>query len=172
MSKNGDLLEDVLEYYQRQSTPSLHERKQIPVFFTSAYHNTEKLALAVASGVRAALPDADVAVYDLNEHSMAEMAALLNGCDGFLLGSPTINRDAVPPAWDLLAHADAVNFAKRPAALFGSYGWSGEAFANLRARLTGLKANIYPEDMKVIFTPTEEDLNRAYEFGKSFAESI
>ena len=89
-----------------------------------------------------------------------------------MIGSPTINRDAVPPIWALLSHVDAVNFAKRPVGLFGSYGWSGEGVPNLRARLEGLKARLMPEDFRVVFVPTEADLEKARAFGRSFAEQI
>lgn len=168
----GCLLPEIRKFYREESTPKAREGKLIPIFYTSAYHNTEKLAEAIAEGVREALPAADVETYNIIENDMTELAGLLNGCDAFLLGSPTINRDAVPPSWDLLAHVDAVNFAKRPVALFGSYGWSGEAFANLRARLCGLKADVWPDDLKVVFTPSKDDLDRAREFGKAFAESL
>jgi len=168
----GPLLEKVKRFYLEQSQPEKREKKLVPVFYASAYHNTEHLAEAIASGVREALPDAQVESYDLVQRDIGEMAALLNRCDGFLVGSPTINRDAVPPVWELLMRVDAVNFAKRPGAVFGSYGWSGEAVPNIRARLEGLKAKVYPEDFRVQFVPSEADLAQAKEFGRKFAEQI
>jgi flavorubredoxin len=71
-----------------------------------------------------------------------------------------------------LAHADAVNIAKRPVALFGSFGWSGEALGNLTDRLKGLKVNLFERDFRVVFVPTEEDLKNAKEFGKEFAKTF
>ena len=55
------------------------------------------------------------------------LQGLLNRSDAFGIGSPTINADAVAPVWNLLSHVDAINNRKRPALVFGSYGWSGEA---------------------------------------------
>lgn len=172
LSAEGGFLEEVRRFYLEQSQPVKNERKQIPIFYCSAYHNTQMLAFAIADGVREALPDADVECFDIIQCDMNELAGRLNGCDGFLIGSPTLNRDAVPPVWNLLAHVDAVNFAKRPAAIFGSYGWSGEAFKNIRGRLDGLKANVSEEDFKVIFVPTGEDLKKAKDFGKAFAARV
>ena len=171
LTKEG-FLPEVKALYEKWSQPVSREKKLIPVFYCSAYHNTEHLAHSAAQGVRDVFPDAEVEVYNIIEHAMPELAGLLNSCDACLIGSPTINRDAVPPIWHLLSHIDAVNFAKRPVALFGSYGWSGEALANVRSRLAGLKANVFADELKVIFTPTEEDLAKAREFGKSFAKSI
>ena len=103
---------------------------------------------------------------------MSMLGAKLNESDAFLIGSPTINKDAVPPVWQLLAHVDAVNIQKRPCAIFGSYGWSGEAIPNLTARLTGLKTKLFETPFKVTFVPTEDDLHHARAFGKAFAETI
>ncbi len=103
---------------------------------------------------------------------MNELAFKLNSSDAFLLGSPTINKDAVPPVWNLLSHIDAVNIAKKLVAIFGSYGWSGEAAKNLRLRLEGLKVNIFPDDFRVVFIPTTKDLHNAKEYGKEFAKSL
>ncbi len=171
LTKNG-LLDEVKALYLKWSTPAPKEHKTVPLFYCSAYGNTELLAKAIASGVKEVLPDAEVPLYNVIEHSMEEMGAVLNESDGFLIGSPTLNKDALPPIWILLAHADAVNMAKRPAALFGSYGWSGEAVGNLADRLKGLKVKLFEKNFRVVFVPTEEDLKQAKEFGKEFAATI
>ena len=72
----------------------------------------------------------------------------------------------------MLAHADAVNIAKRPVAAFGTYGWSGEAVANLEARLKSLKVNLFDKNYRVIFVPSEEERNKAKAFGVEFANSL
>ena len=74
--------------------------------------------------------------------------------------------------WNLLSHVDAINNRKRPALVFGSYGWSGEAVPNLTARLKGLKSNVFEEGFRTIFVPSEEELQKAKEFGKRFAQSL
>ena len=134
--------------------------------------NTGKLAQAIAEGVREALPEADCQVYDVNDYDMGMLQGLLNASDAFAIGSPTINQDAVAPIWNLLSHVDAIGNKKRPALVFGSYGWSGEAVPNISARLTGLKSSVFGEGMKVTFVPSKEDLEKAKELGKAFAESL
>lgn len=171
LTKAG-LLPEVLAKYAEWSTEKTNTNKNIPLFYCSAYNNTGHIAEAIACGIREALPEAIVNCYDLNEHSMDEMSAQINEADAFLVGSPTINRDAVPPIWHLLACVDAVNSAKKPAAIFGSYGWSGEAFANIRARLSGLRIATFEKDCKVIFVPTVENLRAAKDFGAEFAMTL
>ena len=122
--------------------------------------------------MREALPEADCQVYDVNDYDMGMLQGLLNASDAFAIGSPTINQDAVAPIWNLLSHVDAIGNKKRPALVFGSYGWSGEAVPNISARLTGLKSSVFGEGMKVTFVPSKEDLEKAKELGKAFAESL
>lgn len=171
LSRQG-VLNDVMEKYKDWSTPIERENKLIPIFYCSAYGNTELLAKSIAQGIKEVFPSAEVNIYDIIHHDMDKLALLLNQSNAFLLGSPTINKDAVPPVWNLLSHVDAVNIQKKPVALFGSYGWSGEAVKNLKLRLEGLKVNIFEEEMRVVFVPTLEDLQKAKEFGKSFAQTV
>ncbi|MDR1564302.1 MAG: FprA family A-type flavoprotein [Oscillospiraceae bacterium] len=158
--------------YKTWSASKANERKLIPLFYCTAYGNTAKLAEAIRKGILRTLPNAEVNAYNLIEHTQDELAALLNSSDAFLIGALTINRDAVPPIWQLLSHVDAINIAKRPAALFGSYGWSGEGFANTAERLKGLKCKLFDEQFKVNFVPSEADLAAAEQFGAEFAKSL
>jgi len=171
LSKDG-LLNEVIEKYTKWSQPDIHEEKRIPVFYCSAYGYTESLAQSIAKGIQEVLPTAEVEQFDLIKHDMGLLAQKLGESDAFLLGSPTINKDTVAVMWNLLAHIDAINIQKKPVALFGSYGWSGEATKLLRLRLEGLKANVFEEDFRVVFKPTDADLEKAKEYGKSFAESF
>lgn len=168
----GCRLEYVLESYRGWSQPHKNEKLTIPVFYTSAYGNTRQMADAIRDGILEAKPEADVTLYDIIHEDMNALSQRLNESDAFALGSPTINSDAVPPAWILLSHVDAVNNKKKPVLIFGSYGWSGEAVPNLTARVTGLKMKPFGEGLKVPFVPSEADLEKARETGKSFAEGL
>lgn len=171
LTKEGKLPQ-VMELYAKWSAPVSRSSKHIPVFYVSAYGNTRNLANAIAEGIRQALPDAVVDCYDVIHHDMAALAGLMNESDAFLVGSPTLNRDAVAPIWQLLAGIEAVNIQKRPVALFGSFGWSGEAVANLTQRLSGVKAKVFEESFRVNFVPSQEDLQNAKAFGERFAQSL
>lgn len=168
----GCRMETVMELYREWSQPRANPVKTVPIFYTSAYGNTRKVAKAIKEGILSVYPDAAVTLYDIIEYDMGFLSAELNSSDAFAIGSPTINKDAVPPAWMLLSHVDAINNQKKPALVFGSYGWSGEAVPNLTARLQGLKMKLFGEGYKVCFVPSEQDLVDAVALGKAFAESF
>ncbi len=171
LTKNG-LIGQVIQNYKAWATTPARTEKEIPVFYCSAYGNTALLANAIAKGASRAIPGAKIELYNIIEHNMAELTAILNECDAALIGSPTINRAVLPPVMHLLAGIEAVNFAKRPVALFGSFGWSGEALGQAAGYLTSLKAAVYEEQFKVNFVPTEADLKNAEEFGYNFGLTI
>jgi len=168
----GCLLEYALDRYRDWSQPAAPEKKKIPIFYCSAYGNTGLLAAAIQDVLLSRLPAAAVPLYDINEHDMGFLRGELNASDAFALGSPTFNADAVPPVWELLTHVDAVNCRKKPALVFGSYGWSGEALPNLSARLKGLKMAVYEPEVRARFVPSEAELAAAKEAALDFAKGI
>ncbi|MDR0838883.1 MAG: FprA family A-type flavoprotein [Oscillospiraceae bacterium] len=168
----GNYLECIIEAYGEWSAPVERTRKSVPIFYCTAYRNTQRLAEAVREGVLRALPDADVGLYNIIEHDMGELAAKMNGSDAFLIGTITINRDAVPPVMQLLTLTDSVNIGKRPVAVFGTYGWSGEGFPHVAERLQSVGCRVYDTQFKVNFVPTDADIRAAADFGEQFAKTI
>lgn len=171
LTKNG-FLHQVLENYTAWSKPVVHAVKQIPVFYCTAYGNTQMLAEAAVRGIKKVLPDAESIAYNIIEYDMQKMQELMNESDAFVIASPTINRDAVPPVWDLLSKMDAIRIQKRPVALLGSFGWSGEALAHIAERLTSVKAHVLEERLRVAFTPTEQDIAAAEKLGETLANTL
>ena len=158
--------------YRNWSLPKVHEDPVIGVFYASAYGCTKTLAVQIKDGILSVLPHAEVNLYDVNEHTISELAAKMEETDAFLLGSPTLNKDAVAPIWDLLARTDSISARKKSAAAFGSFGWSGEAVPALVNRLKDMKFKVFGEGLKVCFVPSEEQQQEAFSFGKGFAEFL
>lgn len=168
----GGRLEYAIERYREWSQPQTRDTLLVPIFYTSAYGNTEIIADAIKDGILQVKPQAEIKLYDIIRHDMGELSALLHESSAFALGSPTINGDAVPPVWQLLSHVDALNNRKKPVLVFGSYGWSGEAVPNLTARVAGLKMQPFGEGLKICFVPSEADIEKACAMGKAFGETL
>lgn len=166
----GNRLEYALEKYAEWSVLVKNEVTTIPIFYCSAYGCTEKCAYAIADGIKSVIENACVEVLDINAKDASILASKINSCDGFAIGSPTLNADAVAPVSNLLNCIDAINCKKKPALAFGSYGWSGEAVPNLIAKMNTLKLNVFEDGFKFQFVPSETDLKNAFEVGKRFAE--
>ena len=77
-------------------------------------------------------------LFDLVTDDTAAAAAAVEYADGFLLGSPTLVGDALPPIYEMLLGMNPIIHKGKFAGAFGSYGWSGEAVPNLVARMQQL----------------------------------
>lgn len=149
-------MDEVIQKYKAWSTPTPKEKKSAAILYVSAYGYTRMLAekayeIAVEMGFEAQ-------IRDIIKQDASQSVALANESDVLLFGSPTINRDALKPVWDTISSIDAVNCMKKPALVFGSYGWSGEAVGVLKTRLEGLKFNVYGDGFRVNFMPSEKDM--------------
>jgi flavorubredoxin len=170
--KDGGYLDYAIGRYAVWSKFYKNEIMQIPIFFCSAYGNTGLLAESIKTGINEIKPDADVNISDINRRDMDELAYALHCSDAFLIGSPTINRDAVAPVWNLINTIDAISMRDRPCAVFGSYGWSGEACGNLISRLKSLKMKVSENPFRCQFVPSQNDLAAAVEYGREFARGL
>lgn len=168
----GDSIETARKCYRSWSLPAVHEDPVISIFYASAYGCTKTLAEQIKDGISSALPAAEVSLYNVNEHTTAALAVKMAESDAFLLGSPTLNKDAVAPIWDLLARTDSISARKKTAAAFGSFGWSGEAVPALTSRLKEMKFKVPSDGLKVCFVPSEEQKQEAYRFGRDFAAAL
>lgn len=159
------------EKYLNWSTPKESKDNYIPIFFASAYGCTKALAEQIAKGI-ASVSTAKVEVMNVLDYETCDLAEKLCVSTAFAVGSPTINKDAVFPIWALLSSVDAIINRGKPCAVFGSFGWSGEAVPQLVERLKGLKLNVFNEGFKSCLVPSEKELEDAFAFGAEFGKSL
>lgn len=165
-TSHGPILTETLKsrmaLYREWSTPvAQRERPKVVIAYASAYNYTKQLAYAAKEELE---KEFELEIYDLVKEDLAVIAAKIQEADAALIGSCTINRDAVKPIWEVLSSLDAINTAGKAVGVFGSYGWSGEAVGMICERLKGLKCKVAGEGYRVVFRPNEEDLQkmRAY----------
>ena len=144
------------------------EEKTLIIFYLSAYGSTRTMAEALAAGAEDA-SGVRVSLYDIEGGEVAPFVDLIEEADGFAIGSPTINGDAVKPVWDLLSSLTAVNIKGKLGAAFGSYGWSGEAVPMVEDRLRGLKLRVPVKGVRARLIPTPEELAQCRELGRQLA---
>ncbi|QAA35012.1 FAD-dependent oxidoreductase [Clostridium manihotivorum] len=165
---------DVVNLYKEWSTPpSPREdgKKKITISYVSAYGYTEQLAYKIAEGINTT-GAYEIKVYNVINHDMKDIVADISDSDGILFGSPTIVSELLEPIRDVLSKLNPVIHGGKVAAAFGSYGWSGEAVPRIETRLEELKMKIYGPGLKINFKPSEEDLQKAFEFGVGFGEMV
>ncbi len=162
---------EAVESYRTWSMPKeAAAKKKALILYVSAYGCTRKLAETLKEELE--MQGLDVEIYDLVGEDVSKYREKIDDCDALLLGTPTINRDALRPIWDLTAQIDAIVNAKKPATAFGSFGWSGEGVPMILERLRGLKLNVMSEGLTCKLVPSEEELKNARAYAASFAAFV
>lgn len=165
--KNG--IKRAMEKYAEFAAPK-DTGRTAAIFYVSAYGYTKAAAERYAEKLEELGVSAKC--YNVIEHDMSEISAAIGSSAGLIFGSPTINRDALKPIWDVLSVVDAITNRGKPYAVFGSYGWSGEACAMLEARADGLGLKKVHDAYKWLLKPTEDDLNQIDKLAEEFAAAL
>ncbi len=150
--------------YKEWSTEDGMGEPVVAIGYVSAYGYTKLMADTIADellklGARPKL-------LELSTGNMEEIAGGFSKAKGIMIGSPTLNRDAVPPVWVALAHLSAIENRNKPAATFGAYGWSGEAVQMVADRLKSLGLKVIEPGLRVNFRPSETDLEKCRELAR------
>lgn len=144
------------------------EEKNIQIFYVSAYGNTEAMGKYFAEKINEKGIKAEA--HEITSMSLSDIVALIEKASGIMIGSPTINQDAVKPAWDVLSLVCPITNRGKAAAAFGSYGWSGEGTAMLTERLKSLKFKVLPEGLRFKFVPDNKEYEEADKFVEEYLQ--
>lgn len=157
-------------YRDWSEAPQRGPGARVVVAYASAYGNTRRMAEAVAAGAQEA--GAQVLLVNVEERDAASLLDEIEAADALIAGSVTIVGDAVKPMWDLLAGLTTLKLKGKLGAVFGSYGWSGEAISMLEERLKALKFRLPEPPARAILTPTAADLQACRELGQRIAQAV
>jgi flavin reductase (DIM6/NTAB) family NADH-FMN oxidoreductase RutF/flavodoxin len=140
------------------------------LFYTSAYGNTATVGRAITKG----LIEAGASVQSINCEMAepSEITAVLEQCDGFIIGSPTLGGHAPSQIQTALGLALSTAAKTKLAGVFGSYGWSGEAIDLLHDKLQDAGYQFGFEPIRVKFKPTEDVLHDCEVAGTEFVQAL
>lgn len=168
---HGPILTEQKDYimtkYREWSQDTL-EPMSATIAYVSAYCYTKRLAETFEKELNAL--GVKTYIFDAVETDTDTILKAIEKSKLILLGSCTINRDALKPILDILSNLDAISNKGKNAFAFGSYGWSGEAVDNIEARLTGLGLKIASPGLKVLLQPTQTDFDTVKTIAKDLVE--
>jgi len=157
-------------YREWSAEPPKGRKKRLLIFYASSYGNTERMAHAIARGIQES--GADGPVFDLTQVNVRDMLDEIEAAEGLIVGSCTINGDALEHAWSLLSSMATIKLKDKLGASFGAFGWSGEGPLMIAERMRSLKFRVPEEPMRVQLVPTEADLKSCEEFGKRLVAAV
>jgi flavorubredoxin len=102
----------------------------------------------------------------------SDIATELLNAGALIVGSPTMNNNMFPTVADLMTYLKGLKPRNLVGAVFGSYGWSGEAPGQLAEILTQMKVELVGEPLSVKYVPDGEALKRCYSLGMQIAGKL
>jgi len=159
-----------VELYRKWAKIEEIKETNIQVFYVSAYGNTETIGKYLSEKINENGIKAEA--HEITSMNLSDIVELIEKASGIMIGSPTINQDAVKPAWDVLSLVCAITNRGKAAAAFGSYGWSGEAVPMLTQRLKSLKFKVVEEGLKFNFVPDIKEYEKADKFVEEYLELL
>lgn len=160
------LSHDYRQWSQQQKDKDL----TVAMIYASAYGNTATLAQAIAKGIT----KSGVAVELINCEftDPTEIQAVVEKCDGFIIGSPTLGGHMPTQVQTALGIVLSTATKSKLAGVFGSYGWSGEAVDEIENKLQDAGYHFGFDTMRVKFKPTDAILQQCKEAGTDFAQAL
>ena len=160
----------LVSYREWSAEPFLSGKKRVLMLTHSPHGTTRRMAEEISKALAVkGIETVEFKALDLDE---AKFRNELERCDALVVGAATVNRDAGPPLWKALALLSTVTPRSRVGAVFGAFGWSGEAVEMIETRLKGLQYQLPVEGLKWRFNPTEDEQKACYEFGTKLAEAL
>jgi flavorubredoxin len=140
------------------------------VVFDTMWNSTAKMAEVIAEGLMAG--GAQPKLMPLRSNHRSNVATEILDAGALVVGSPTLNNNMYPTVADLLFYLKGLKPKNLVGAVFGSYGWSGEAVGQIRSTLEEMKIDLVDESLRVKFVPDSEALGRCYDLGLQVAEKL
>ena len=131
----------------------------------------KEMALQLEKGLKRA-GDVEVDLVDIENILLGDLEEHVVKADGILVGSPTINQNTLLPVYKLFSVINPIRDKGKPAAAFGSFGWSGEAVGLIEEHLKNLKLKVVAEGATARFLPNKEEAESLISFGEKFGRAL
>ncbi len=164
-------IQKYLNLYKELSSVKKSEKKRALIFYATSYGGTFKIAKKIGEGLNENGVEAEL--YDLMGISIDDkILDKIEEADALIVGSNTVNADAMKEVWYLLSSLGSINLRNKIGFAFGTYAWSGEAARLIENRLRDLRLKVPEEHFRAMLIPTEDDFYNAKEVGKRLADII
>ncbi len=163
-------MKELTNLYRKWSVEQNTKDLNVALIYASAYGNTATIAGAIAKGLTKSGVGVELINCEVSQSEEVEEA--VKKCDGFIIGSPTLGGHAPTQIQTALGVVLKSASKNKLAAVFGSFGWSGEAIDFLETKLKDAGYTFGFEPIRVKFTPTDATLQETKEAAIDYAQTL
>ncbi|MEI6518900.1 MAG: flavodoxin domain-containing protein [bacterium] len=167
MWRNADVATPIKNYINWSEQK---RNKNVVVLYDTMWNSTAMMAEAIVDGLISGGVSAKV--MPLRSFHRSDVATEILDAGALLVGSPTLNNGLYPTLADTLTYLKGLKPKGLKGAVFGSFGWSGEATTILTGILTEMGVDLIAEPLKVKYVPDAAALTLCREFGIKVAEAV
>lgn len=157
----------LLKLYQKWATRNLD--KKVVLIYDTMWKATETMARYIEDGIKSS--GVKVEVMCLTTTNRSEIADEMLDAAGVVIGSATLNNNMLPSIADILTYIKGLKFNTPYAAVFGSYGWSGEAVKQISKAVEEMGSEIIGT-VRSQYTPKDDVKQLCFELGEKVAKKI
>ncbi|MEW5814159.1 MAG: anaerobic nitric oxide reductase flavorubredoxin [Spirochaetota bacterium] len=147
-----------------------YKENQITIIYDTMWNATRVMAENIAKGIRAVDGKVKIKLYNSSRTDKNDIIVEIFKAKAVLFGSCTVNKGILTSIAGLLEEIKGLAFKGKKAAVFGSYGWSGEGVKIMKERLAESGFEVIDESLKLLWQPDEDSLSQCVEYGKKVAE--
>jgi flavorubredoxin len=149
-----------------------YKENQITIIYDTMWNGTKIMAESIANGIKSCDQNVNIKLFNLSKSDKNDVITEVFKSKGIVVGSPTINRGILTAVASILEEIKGLRFTGKKAAVFGSYGWSGESTKVLSEHLEKSGFQMVGDGLKVLWNPDEEAVRTCFEFGQKLSEQL
>jgi len=149
-----------------------YQENQVTVIYDTMWNATRTMAENIAEGIHNADKEVTVKLFNISHSDKNDVMAEVYKSKCVLFGSPTINRGILSAMAGFLEELRGLGFKEKKAAVFGSYGWSGESVKMLHDILSSAGWELINDGLSVTWKPDDEPVLKCINFVKDICDAL
>lgn len=147
-----------------------YQENQITIVYDTMWNGTKTIAHAIGDEIFKQSPNTRVKVLSLASNDKNDIMTEVFKSKAIVVGSPTYLNSVLGSMGGWLHFLKSLRFKNKKAAVFGTYGWSGEGNTVLRERLVEAGFSVINKEIKVNWNPEIENLIEAGDLVKELLD--
>ena len=145
-------------------------KRKALVIYDTMWHSTQSMAEAIVEEL--GQQGVDARPMHLRTSHRSDIMTEVVDAGAIIVGSPTLNNNLFPTVSDILTYLKGLKPQNKVGAVFGSYGWSGEAAKMITKELEEMKFKVVDPGLRVQFVPDKEALEACRELARKVAKEL
>lgn len=144
--------------------------KKAVIVYDTMWGSTEKMATAIADGLRQ--NGTTVQLMSMHANHRSDVITELLDAGALIVGTPVLNSQMYPAMADVLCYLKGLKKKNLIGAAFGSYGWNGAPIDGVTKTLEEMGVEVICPAIKSCFVPDEAKLKECEEMGKLISQKL